>query len=88
VSQENVELLRRVTRIFNVAQGDESLFTPVLASATKFKFGSALGTSVNCVSSTECTVVSPARAAGKVDVKATVNKVSSPKTAADQYTYS
>ena len=31
MSHENVELLRRVTRIFNAAQGDESLFAPVLA---------------------------------------------------------
>jgi hypothetical protein len=57
-------------------------------TATVFKFGTANGTSVNCLSTTECTVVSPAHAVGKVDVKATVNKVSSPKTTADQFTYS
>jgi hypothetical protein len=57
-------------------------------TATIFKFGSAAGTAVNCTSTTECTVVAPAHAAGKVDVKATVNKVSSPKAAADQFTYS
>jgi hypothetical protein len=58
-------------------------------TATMFKFGTATGTSVNCASTTECTVVSPAHAAGKVDVRATVNGQSSPKHApADQYTYS
>jgi hypothetical protein len=31
VSQENVELFRRVTEIFNVAHGDESLVAPMLA---------------------------------------------------------
>jgi len=58
-------------------------------TATIFKFGTATGTSVNCASTTECTVVSPAHAAGHVDVKATVNKVTSPKNApADQFRYS
>jgi hypothetical protein len=56
-------------------------------AATSFTFGTTKGTSVNCTKTTECTVVSPAHAAGKVDVKATVNKVSSPKTSADQFTY-
>jgi hypothetical protein len=57
------------------------------SSATVFKFGKPKATSVNCTSSTECTVVAPAHAAGAVDVKATVNKLSSPKAAGDQYTY-
>jgi alpha-tubulin suppressor-like RCC1 family protein len=57
-------------------------------TATVFKFGTTKGTSVNCTSTTECTVVSPAHAVGKVDVKATVNKLSSAKVAADQFTYS
>jgi alpha-tubulin suppressor-like RCC1 family protein len=58
-------------------------------TATKFRFGTALGKSVNCASTTTCKVASPAHAAGTVDVKATVNKVSSAKKApADQYTYS
>jgi IPT/TIG domain len=57
-------------------------------TATKFKFGVTLSKSVNCRSTTECTAVAPAHAAGTVDVKATVNKVSSAKTApADQFTY-
>jgi alpha-tubulin suppressor-like RCC1 family protein len=57
-------------------------------TATVLKFGTTKGTSVNCTSTTECTVVSPAHAVGKVDVKATVNKLSSAKVAADQFTYS
>jgi plastocyanin len=55
---------------------------------TTIKFGSTSGSSVHCTSTTNCTVVSPAHTAGKVDVKATVNKLTSPKTAADQFTYS
>lgn len=56
---------------------------------TKFKFGTTSGTSVNCTSSTTCTVVSPAHAAGIVDVKTVVNLVTSTKNApADQFTYS
>jgi hypothetical protein len=57
-------------------------------TGTVFKFGSAKATNVNCASSTACVVVAPGHAVGKVDVKATVSKVSSPKVAADQYTYS
>jgi hypothetical protein len=57
--------------------------------ATSFLFGTTKGTSVNCTTTTECTVISPAHSAGKVDVKATVNKVASPKNSpADQFTYS
>jgi IPT/TIG domain len=57
-------------------------------SATIFKFGAAKATSVNCTSTTTCAAVAPAHEAGVVDVKATVNKVSSVKNApADQFTY-
>ncbi len=57
-------------------------------AATVFKFGLTTATSVNCTKTTECTAVSPAHAVGKVDVKATVSTVSSPKNApADQFTY-
>jgi alpha-tubulin suppressor-like RCC1 family protein len=56
-------------------------------SGTIFKFGTAPGTAVSCAASTECTVTAPAHAAGKIDVKAIVNKIVSPKTAADQFTY-
>ena len=57
-------------------------------TASVFTFGTTKATSANCASSTTCTVTAPAHAAGKVDVKVTVNKVTSPKTPADQYTYS
>jgi alpha-tubulin suppressor-like RCC1 family protein len=57
-------------------------------TATVLRFGAKKGTSVNCTSSTTCTVVSPAHEIGTVDVKATVNTVSSVKNApADQFTY-
>jgi acetyl esterase/lipase len=58
------------------------------ATATIFRFGSTKGTSVNCTSTTTCTVVSPTHEVGTVDVKAAVNKVTSVKNApADQFTY-
>jgi alpha-tubulin suppressor-like RCC1 family protein len=57
-------------------------------TATKFKFGLKAGTSVNCTSTTTCTVVSPAHAVGTVDVKANVNTVGSPRNRpGDQFTY-
>lgn len=59
-----------------------------LVGKTTFKFGTAKATSVNCTSSTECTMLSPAHAAGSVDVIATANKLSSPAVAGDKYTYS
>jgi hypothetical protein len=59
----------------------------VASGATTLKFGTAKGTSVNCRSSAKCTVLTPAHAAGTVDVTATVNHVTSAKTAADQFTY-
>jgi len=57
-------------------------------TATTFKFGTAKATSVSCASTTECTMLSPAHAAGSIDVIATVNKLSSPVVAGDKYTYS
>jgi hypothetical protein len=58
-------------------------------TATVFKFGAAKAASVECTSATECTVVSPPHAAGVVDVKATVNKVTSATSRpADEFTYS
>jgi hypothetical protein len=57
------------------------------SSATSFKFGNAKATAVDCSSSTSCTVTSPAHAAGTVDVRASVNKLTSAKAAADRYTY-
>jgi hypothetical protein len=57
-------------------------------TGTTFKFGTVLGTAVNCATSTECTVAAPAHAVGKVDVKATVLKLASAKNVpADQFTY-
>jgi hypothetical protein len=56
-------------------------------SGTTFKFGGAAATSVNCATTTACTVVSPAHSAGKVDVRATVNKAPSPPVAADKFSY-
>jgi hypothetical protein len=66
-----------------------------LKGATTIKFGSAKAISVNCSTweslnpsvETTCTVTSPEHEVGPVDVKATVNKVSSPNTSADVYTY-
>jgi alpha-tubulin suppressor-like RCC1 family protein len=59
------------------------------AGGTVFKFGSAAAKSVVCTSSTSCTMLTPAHAAGKVAVKATVNKVTSPAPAGagDHFTY-
>jgi hypothetical protein len=58
-------------------------------TATVFKFGAAKAASVDCTSTTECTVVSPAHTAGVVDVKATVSKATSATTRpADEFTYS
>jgi large repetitive protein len=57
------------------------------AIATIFRFGTAPATSVNCSSTTECTTVSPAHAKGTVAVKATVNKATSSKNIADEFTY-
>jgi hypothetical protein len=77
--------------------GSEAGGTSVTVSGTGFalgegativQFGSTKAMSVNCTSTTTCTVVSPAHEAGAVDVKATVNKVSSAKVTADRFTFS
>jgi hypothetical protein len=57
-------------------------------TATTFVFGTTSATSVECTSTTECKAVAPAHVAGEVEVVATVNAESSPKTSADQFTYS
>ena len=55
---------------------------------TTFLFGTTKATSVNCTSTTECTLVAPPHAVGTVDVKVTVNKlVSLAEPLSDQYTY-
>jgi hypothetical protein len=57
-------------------------------NATTVKFATTLASEVKCSSTTSCTLVTPAHAAGKVSVKATVNGITSPKNdPADQYTY-
>jgi IPT/TIG domain len=56
-------------------------------TASVFKFGTTKATSVNCPTSTECTMVAPAHVAELVNVKVTVNKVSSPKAPANEFTY-
>ena len=56
-------------------------------SATTFKFGKVLGTSVNCTSTTTCVVVTPAGKAGIVAVTASVGATKSKKTSGDQFTY-
>ncbi len=59
------------------------------ATGTTFKVGRGQATSVNCSSTTECAFLTPAaKAVGTVDVKATVNKLSSVKNPAAQFTYS
>jgi IPT/TIG domain/Regulator of chromosome condensation (RCC1) repeat len=48
-------------------------------TGTKFSFGTTHSASVNCASSTECTVVAPPHEAGTVEITAMVNKVGSLK---------
>jgi hypothetical protein len=70
--------------------------TGFVVGATTIKFGSTLASSVKCTSwkgsepkvETTCTVTAPAHEVGTVDVTASVNKVRSPKTTADRFTYS
>jgi len=63
-------------------------FAPGVGTTT-FEFGHNDGTSVQCSSTTECTVVSPAGSVGTVDVRAGVGAAESKKNPpADQYTYS
>jgi YVTN family beta-propeller protein len=54
-----------------------------------FVFGTTIAPASFCFSGPgeNCIVVTPAHAAGKVDVRATVNGATSAKTKADQYTY-
>jgi alpha-tubulin suppressor-like RCC1 family protein len=58
------------------------------STATIFKFGTVRANSVNCTSSTTCTLITPAEPAGTIDVKATVNKANSAVNGtSDQFTY-
>jgi hypothetical protein len=57
-------------------------------TTTRFRFGVTRATSVNCTSTTACTVISPAHEAGTVDVRAIVKGLISPTNRpADQFTY-
>jgi alpha-tubulin suppressor-like RCC1 family protein len=58
------------------------------ATATTFKFATKKATSVQCASTTSCTMIAPAGTAGTVNVTAQVNKAISPVNApADDFTY-
>ncbi len=62
-------------------------FTPG-TGLTAFKFGKTLATSVECSSTTTCTMFSPAAVKkGTVDVRATSGGKTSKKTPADRYSY-
>jgi len=57
-------------------------------TGTSFKFGTTNAKSVNCPSTTECTVVAPAHAVGTVDIEVTVSKLTSAANPpGDQFTY-
>lgn len=57
-------------------------------TATKFTFGSVSAQSVDCTSSTSCTMVSPAQAPGTVNIRATAAKLTSAINApGDQFEY-
>ncbi len=57
-------------------------------SYTIIEFGAKRATPVSCISTTTCTTLSPPHEAAIVDVKVTVNKVSTLKTTSDRFTYS
>ncbi|MBA3807929.1 MAG: IPT/TIG domain-containing protein [Solirubrobacterales bacterium] len=56
-------------------------------TGTTFKFATRKASTVNCASSTSCTMISPIGTAGTVNVTAQVNKAISPLEAGDQFTY-
>jgi len=56
-------------------------------STTTALFGAVAATSVNCVSATSCVLVSPAHAAGQVDITLTTPGGTSSTLAADHFTY-
>jgi IPT/TIG domain len=60
-----------------------------LGAATSFKFAAGFATSVNCVSSSSCTAISPSHTkVGTVEVRAKVGAVTSPiSVPADHFTY-
>ena len=56
-------------------------------TGTSFKFATRKASAVNCVSSTSCTLVTPAGVSGTVNVTALVNKASSPLSPGAQFSY-
>jgi hypothetical protein len=58
-----------------------------LSKPVTFKFGATAATTIECPFQEICTVYSPAHAAGRVDVRATIEKLTSAKKPADRYTY-
>jgi hypothetical protein len=61
--------------------------TNFVVGGTSFNFGVTAATGVSCASTTTCTAVSPAHAAGIVDVTALTTAGISATSAADQFTY-
>ena len=57
------------------------------STGTSFKFATRKASTVNCVSSTSCTLITPAGVPGTVDVTALVNKTTSLTSPSDQFTY-
>jgi phospholipase C len=95
-SSENVFRVTPTVTNVNPSNGSAAGGTQVTVTGTGFQTGTA-GTSFLfgttkadgvCSSTTSCTVVAPPHEASTVDVKATVNKVSSPRSfPADGFTY-
>lgn len=58
------------------------------SGTTVFVFGKGIALAVNCITTSECTMLSPAAAkTGTVDITAKVNKKTSTKNPADEFTY-
>jgi hypothetical protein len=55
--------------------------------ATIFRFASARAAAVDCTATTTCTITAPAHAVGPLDVRATVNRIESPKSLGDGFIY-
>lgn len=62
-------------------------FAPTGGATVTVLFGATPGTVVTVTSNTQLTVVAPARPAGTISIKVTVNSVSNPDTDGDDYTY-
>jgi PKD repeat protein len=61
-------------------------FAPT-SNATLFSFGFTPAASVQCSSSTTCSMISPAHATGNVDVRVSVSGARSRKSSSDHFTY-